>query len=101
MERDRIRAMVISKATENNIDPDLFLRIAKCESNLNPQAKNKISTASGIFQFLNSTFIKQAEAYGIEWSDKNDPEVQAELAANMIADGGLFHWNASRSCWGN
>lgn len=99
LEKAKLRSMIISKAIKNNIDPDLFLRIAICESGLQKNSQNKNSTASGIFQFLNSTFIKQAKAYGLRSTDKNNPEIQAELAALMISDGGIHNWSASRSCW--
>lgn len=94
-----IEEIIISKAIDNNINPELFLKIAKCESGLKPDAQNKTSSASGIFQFLNSTFFSYAHAYGLSTEDKNDPLIQAELAAKMISDGGLSHWNASKNCW--
>ena len=97
--RDAVIAIVRSKAIKYNIDQDLFLRIAKCESGFKADAQNKTSTASGVFQFLTSTFTQQAEAHGLRWTDKNDAETQAELAAHMIAEGGLRHWNASKDCW--
>ena len=97
--RDAVIAIVRSKAIKYHIDQDLFLRIAKCESGFKADAQNKTSTASGIFQFLTSTFTQQAEAHGLLWTDKNDAETQAELAAHMIAEGGLRHWNESRACW--
>jgi soluble lytic murein transglycosylase-like protein len=97
--RDAVIAIVRSKAIKYHIDQDLFLRIAKCESGFKADAQNKTSTASGIFQFLTSTFTQQAEAHGLLWTDKNDAETQAELAAHMIAEGGLRHWNASKDCW--
>lgn len=91
--------MVTSMAKRFNISPELFLRIAICESGLKEDAQNPRSTASGIFQFINSTFFNYALAYGLPTDDKNDPMVQAELAARMIADGGLSHWSESKSCW--
>src|SRR4051794_4835685 len=33
--------------------------VARCESHLNPLAKNRSSTASGLFQFLSSTWARQ------------------------------------------
>lgn len=94
-----IQSVIVSKARSNNVDPDLLVKIARCESGLRPEAKNSLSTASGIFQFLTSTFISQAQARGFPTDDKNSVEVQAGLAAEMIADGGIGHWNASRTCW--
>ena len=95
----QIEEMVMSTAYEFNIDPELFLRIATCESGLKEDVKNPASSASGIFQFLTSTFLNYAQAYGLPTDNKNDPEIQAELAALMISDGGISHWNASKSCW--
>lgn len=97
--KNDIQSIIISKAHDLHIDPDLLLRIAKCESGFHPEAKNKVSTASGIFQFLDSTFFSQAQAAGLPTDNKNDPEIQAELAATMISKGGLHHWDASKSCW--
>lgn len=93
-----LTSIILSTAKSYHIDPALFLRVARCESGLKPMAKNTESTASGIFQFLDSTFSSQLAKYGMT-GEKNDPLVQIELAAKMIADGGLSHWNASKSCW--
>lgn len=90
--------LIITKAIEHHINSDVFLAIAKCESGLKVDVKNAHSTASGLFQFINSTFESQSKKYNIK-GEKNDPYVQTELAAHMIADNGLSHWNASKSCW--
>lgn len=90
--------IVYYAALRHGADPDLMLRVAICESGLKPEAKNTASTASGLFQFLDSTFGSQAAIHGIT-GEKNDPMVQADLAARMIALGGITHWNASRACW--
>ena len=96
--RWEMTSLIYTTAQEYHIDPELFLRIAKCESALNPTAKNPLSTASGLFQFLNSTYSFYAKRYGISL-EKNDPRNQAELAARMIADGKISAWNESKSCW--
>ena len=94
-----INSLIYTTAVKYHIKPELLRKIAKCESNFNPVAQNPRSTASGIFQFINSTFINQANAYGLPVGNKNDPNVQIELAAEMIADGKIGHWKASRDCW--
>lgn len=53
---ETIPEMITRKAIENNVDPETALRIANCESGFNPQAKNKTSSASGLYQFINSTW---------------------------------------------
>jgi len=93
-----IQDLIYTTALRNHIDPNLFLSIARCESGFRIEAKNPKSTASGIFQFLNSTFITHAQAYELPL-EKDNPKIQIELAAKMIANGGVGHWNASKSCW--
>lgn len=38
------------------VPEDEAIRLATCESNLNPRAKNPISSAKGIYQFLDGTW---------------------------------------------
>ena len=100
--KEWVTSVIIAKATEYHIDTALFLRVATCESGLRTNAQNKISTASGIFQFLDGTFNSQYQKYfkvSPNMELKNDPLIQIDLAARMIADGGLSHWNASKACW--
>lgn len=53
---DDIRLEIIKTANLHGIDANEALRIAECESGLNPQAKNYNSTAKGLYQFLDSTW---------------------------------------------
>ena len=47
---------VITEAAEYyHISPELMLKIAKIESNLNPNAKSKTSSARGLFQIIKRT----------------------------------------------
>ena len=43
-------------AVAYHVDAGTLIRKARCESNLNPDAKNRYSTASGVGQFLDSTW---------------------------------------------
>jgi soluble lytic murein transglycosylase-like protein len=51
-----IESYIRTMAIANNIDPDLAVKIAKCESSLNPNAKHLISSATGIYQFTKLTW---------------------------------------------
>jgi len=86
-------------------DTNLFniaFRIAKAESNWNPNAKNKSSSASGLFQFIDGTF----RAYCINkyrladsMAQKNNPYIQIDCAVKMLNLGLVGHWDASASVW--
>lgn len=67
--------------------------IEKCESGGDPTAQNPSSTASGAFQFLDSTW----NGFGGYKRAKDAPySVQLQKAQQTP----LSAWDASRSCWG-
>jgi len=72
------------------IDSKDAAAIAKVESGLNPNAKAKKSSASGLFQFINSTWRsmvrKYGKKFGIKLEDKNDPKANAIMGALFIRD---------------
>lgn len=81
---------------------DLFWDIAKCESRLNPLAKNAVSTASGTFQFLDSSWYYYGKMYwGEEFytKDKLIAEDNVALAWYVYKSVGVSPWYASRDCW--
>lgn len=65
-----------------------MLRVARCESNLNPNAVNPTSQASGLFQFLPSTWETTP------YADQNifDPVANANAAAWMWDNGRRNEW---------
>lgn len=91
--------IIRSAAKQWGANPSLLVKIAECESGFRQEIKNASSSASGLFQFITSTWESQTAKYGIE-GDKHDGYVQADLVARMIADGGVTHWSASVHCWG-
>jgi soluble lytic murein transglycosylase-like protein len=64
------------------------LRIAKCESNYNPYAVNKSSNASGLFQFLPSTWAFTPQ----HASSPFDPAANAQAAAWLYNRSGPNQW---------
>lgn len=58
---EKIRAYAKMYGT---VDPDQAVTIAQCESGLDPFARNKTSTAKGVYQFLDGTW----EAIGAKGS---------------------------------
>lgn len=71
--------------------------IGFCESRGNYTARNRRSTASGKYQFLNSTW---AGRYGVNRAYLATPEQQEQAAFELQAARGLQPWTASRHCWG-
>lgn len=82
---------------------DIARRVASCESgdgrgSYSLTAKNPKSSASGKYQFINST-----------WESVTGLPAPASAYSEAIQDAafyklwnngkGSFHWNASRSCW--
>jgi hypothetical protein len=92
-----VQNIIRAAAAQYNVNADLMLRIAKCESGFNPASKNRHSAASGLFQFMLSTYRNSPSgAAGLSiW----DAKANAEAAAFKIANGALRAWNASKSCW--
>ena len=83
------------------VDKDLAVRIALAESGLNCKVRNKNSSAGGLFQFINSTFLNTQKKLGKpqDISRKYDCNENAELGIYLLSKGELQHWNASRSVW--
>ncbi|MDI6788486.1 MAG: transglycosylase SLT domain-containing protein [Planctomycetota bacterium] len=93
---DRIRAIVMSKSEEFDIDPKILLTLAKCESNFDPKAKNPNSSASGLFQFVKKTWDWTIKEMGQPTWDVFNPEHNTAAAAFLIKKDGLRHWE---QCW--
>ena len=95
-------AKIIHKwADYYGVDKDLAVRIAHAESGLNCKVQNKKSSAGGLFQFINSTFLSTQKRLGKpqDISRKYDCNENAQLGIYLLSKGELRHWNASRSVW--
>jgi resuscitation-promoting factor RpfA len=71
--------------------------IAQCESGGSYTAQNRSSTASGKYQFINSTWKR----YGGTTARARDasPAEQERVFQRAFAAEGTRPWNASKSCW--
>ncbi len=73
------------------------LRIMDCESNGDPEAYNPYSGASGLFQFIPSTWATTAPKAGYPDASPFDPEANTASAAwlaNRYEQLGLYYWLA-------
>lgn len=75
-------------SSKTDVDEDVLKAIAKIESNFNPDAKSKTSSASGLFQFTDSTWAEMVEKFGkkhnITKDMKNDPIASSIMAGEFI-----------------
>ncbi len=76
--------------------PPIMLRVRWCESRNNYTAESRRSTASGAWQFLDSSWARYA---GYARAMDAPPEVQDQKALNVYNAVGTRPWNASRRCW--
>jgi soluble lytic murein transglycosylase-like protein len=81
----QIAAIIRAAAARYGVDGDRLLRVAMCESGLNPNARNA-SGAEGLFQFKPATF------YGHGGHNIWDPADQSDVAARMFAQGLSGQW---------
>ncbi len=81
-----MRAIITSAAQRHHVAPSWLLGVAVCESGLNPRAYNPSSGASGLFQFMPTTF------YSHGGRDLWNPFQQADVAAAMFAAGEASAW---------
>jgi hypothetical protein len=87
-----IESIIRDAAARWGADPDQLLRIAYCESHYNPNAYNASSGASGLFQFLASTWALQSPKAGYGGASVFDPVANANTAAMMFAMGQARQW---------
>lgn len=81
---------------------ELFWKIAKCESRLNPLARNPASSASGIMQFLDSSWYYYGKMYWGEdfyTKDKLLAEDNVALGWYVYQTVGVSPWEESSHCW--
>lgn len=90
----------IAEASANSgVDFAYLLQQAKAESSFDPSAKASTSSATGLYQFIKSTWVdmvdRYGDKYGIETSGKSqqeilalreDPEISAQMAAEFASE---------------
>lgn len=86
-----------SAAARTGVDFEALFHTARLESGFNPDAKARTSSASGLFQFIDSTWLdtlaRHGPRHGIAPTSRNDalalrrnPDVAALMAAEHMAE---------------
>jgi resuscitation-promoting factor RpfB len=81
-----IESIIRDAAAAQGADPEQLLRVTYCESRFNPGAYNA-SGASGLFQFLPSTWAVNSVRAGFAGASVFDPVASANVAAWMFVRG--------------
>lgn len=96
--KEEVILLIKDYSARYGISADLPLRIAQCESGYNQFSKNARSTASGVFQYLASTWVGTDE--GKAGLNVFDADANIRAAIKYIASRGqATPWNASKGCW--
>lgn len=99
-EVEQWRGLVSQYFPSNRVDE--ALHIMWCESGGDPDAYNPYSGASGLFQFLPSTWATTAGPAGFPGADVFDPAANTGSAAwlaNRYAELGQYYWTAWSCNW--
>lgn len=86
-------------SSKSGVDFAYLMKQAKLESSFDPEAKATTSSASGLYQFIESTWMSMVDSYGdeigidLETTDKkallekrNDPKIASFMAAKLAGD---------------
>ena len=88
----QVRTAIARAASRSGVDFDYLLAQARIESNLDPSARAATSSAAGLYQFTNATWLRMLDAHGAEhglgWASAaidggrvRDPALRAEIMA--------------------
>lgn len=87
-------AMIRSVFYSRGLDGDAAVRVATCESTLNPRASN--GSFGGLFQQMISAWPSRSATYGMAGRSIWDGYANAVVSAGMVAaDGGWRQWSCS------
>ena len=90
LRRSGVRGIIDDSADKIGVDSSVLSAIAQVESGLRPRAKNPSSSATGLFQFIDSTWKMMVKRYGkehgIRLGDKKDPRANAIMGALFTRD---------------
>lgn len=91
-----VRQIIVKQAIVYATPVEPLLRVAQCESHMNPKALNPKDVdglpAYGLFQFKKATFNYFAKKAGIIKPDIWNPEHQAQAAAYAFSVGQKKQW---------
>jgi soluble lytic murein transglycosylase-like protein len=90
-----VEQILVDAANEFGISAAGLGRLADCESSGDPRAQNTRSSASGLLQFIDSTWARYAPrlGYAIDRATQYLARPNARVAAMMISEGQIGQWS--------
>lgn len=82
--------LIQERAAAHGVSGDLMVRIARCESRLNPQAVGDSGHSHGLFQIHDRGLFSLFRSWG--YSDRMNAWESADFTARAIAAGLRSHW---------
>lgn len=90
MPKQEVKDAILGAADKVGVDKGYMLAMGAQESSFNPNAKAGTSSASGLYQFIDSTWAsmvkKYGSQYGIGMGDRLDPKKNAMMGALFARD---------------
>lgn len=95
-EKEEMKDIIRRIARKEGVDEELALRVATCESGLNPKAIGKNTNGSrdrGLYQINDKwhDYVTDEQAF--------DPEFSIKFFCDAVKNNNLSWWNASKKCW--
>lgn len=98
-----MESIVRAAAVKHGVNPDYLVRVARCESTMNPNAVNRNyfaggSHPTGLFQYLKETWnrISSRSPYGQQpWSAVTNGHINAHVTAWAFANGYSGEWECA------
>ena len=89
-EQEDLRSYAREQAELLEVDPDKFIRLITCESQWDPKAKNPVSSARGLLQYLSGTWETTRSNY--QGYSRFDPYASIREAVLDISNGQQSMW---------
>ncbi len=82
---NRVINAIESASNKSGVDFSYLMQQASAESNLNPNASSKTSSATGLYQFIDSTWLSMVDKHGDDYDLNTEGKSKSEIL-NMRKD---------------
>ncbi len=78
---DKIISAIKTASNKSGVDFSYLVKQAKAESSFNPDAKSKTSSATGLYQFIDKTWLSMIDQYGKDYGLNTENKTKSEILA--------------------